>query len=98
MTCLADATVLDLVEGRLPEGQLAQIDEHLDSCTSCRAVVTALARGSGGERVLARGENLGRFVIGDLLGAGAMGRVYSAWEPELDRRVAIKVLRDDRDR
>jgi tetratricopeptide (TPR) repeat protein/predicted Ser/Thr protein kinase len=98
VTCLADATVLDLVEGRLPEAQLAQIDEHLDSCTSCRAVVTALARGDGGERVLARGENLGRFVIGDLLGAGAMGRVYSAWEPELDRRVAIKVLRNDHDR
>ena len=97
MTCLDDETVLGLLEGRLAEPVLATTDEHLDTCDRCRDVVAQLARTRSPARVLARGHTLGRYVIGDLLGTGAMGRVYSAWQPELDRRVAIKVLRDDAD-
>jgi len=35
---------------------------------------------------------IGRFTLLDRVGAGAMGTVYAAYDPELDRRVAIKVL------
>ena len=42
-----------------------------------------------------RGEALDRYVILDRLGAGGMGEVYSAWDPVLDRKVAVKVLRPD---
>ena len=35
---------------------------------------------------------LGRFTILDRVGAGAMGVVYAAYDPQLDRKVAIKVL------
>ena len=94
MSCLDDATVLGLVEGRLAPELIARVDEHIDTCASCRDVVTLVAGTRSAPRVLARGDNIGRYVVGDLLGAGAMGRVYSAWEPELDRRVAIKVLHD----
>src|SRR5688572_30734839 len=38
------------------------------------------------------GGSIGRYVVLGRLGAGAMGVVYAAWDPELDRRVAIKVL------
>ena len=41
---------------------------------------------------LARGENIGRYVVLDLLGKGGMGEVYTAYDPELDRRVALKVI------
>ena len=91
MTCLDDDTVLGLVEGRLAPTLLVELDVHLDTCDTCRAVIAQVSRAN----VVERGRTIGRYVIGDLLGTGAMGRVYAAWEPELDRNVAIKLLRDD---
>ncbi len=92
MTCLDDDIVLGLVEGRLAVH--GDIEAHLDTCESCREVVAQVARVQAPAGVLERGHTVGRYVIGELLGAGAMGRVYSAWEPELDRRVALKLLVD----
>jgi tetratricopeptide (TPR) repeat protein len=53
------------------------------------------ARGREPKRVLEKGTPLGRYVILDRLGSGGMSEVYAAFDPQLDRRVAIKLLRPD---
>lgn len=42
------------------------------------------------------GDCLGRYTIRRLIGAGGMGRVFAAVDPELGRAVAIKLIRADR--
>jgi eukaryotic-like serine/threonine-protein kinase len=36
---------------------------------------------------------IGRYVVLAVVGRGAMGQVYAAYDPKLNRKVAIKVLR-----
>jgi serine/threonine protein kinase len=45
--------------------------------------------------VCLEGQNLGKYRILEPLGRGGMAQVYKAYHPQLDRYVAIKVLRSD---
>jgi tetratricopeptide (TPR) repeat protein len=68
---------------------------HVDSIEAARvrgAVASAMF-GAVGESTPAA--KLGRFSLLERVGSGGMGMVYSAWDPELDRKVAIKVVRSD---
>ncbi|MGH1341494.1 MAG: protein kinase domain-containing protein [Nannocystales bacterium] len=41
---------------------------------------------------LRRGDSVGRYTVLERIGAGGMGVVYAAFDPQLDRRVALKVM------
>ncbi len=91
------------VGGEGTEAERARVAEHIDACDHCRELVTAMVRtlvtpeeDRPSWRLLARGTNLGRYVLLDPVGRGGMGVVYSAFDPELDRKVAIKFLRPGR--
>ncbi len=78
----AEAT---FVEGR---GRAAPVKSSI-----VRASRQSAARGAPPASTLARGASVGRFLILQEIGAGGMGVVYAAYDPELDRKVAIKLLR-----
>ncbi len=46
-----------------------------------------------GDVSLSKGASIGRYIILGLLGRGGMGEVYAAYDPELNRKIAIKLLR-----
>jgi serine/threonine protein kinase/tetratricopeptide (TPR) repeat protein len=45
------------------------------------------------EPLLAKSAVLGRYIVLEPIGRGGMGVVYAAYDPVLDRRVAVKLLR-----
>src|SRR5262249_21774566 len=50
---------------------------------------------TSGHRSLSRGATLGRYVVLDLIGEGGMGVIYAAYDPELNRKLAIKLIRPE---
>jgi serine/threonine-protein kinase len=90
---LDDATIAELVAKTLGVGD-ARIEDHLDRCERCRRLVSDVARVTPAAEGAPRERLLGaRYRVDGLLGRGGMGDVLLAYDQQLDRRVALKVLR-----
>ena len=71
---------------------LLPVDDQ-DRLGAAPTLPTTPLEGTAGEGRVAVGDCLGRYTVKARLGAGGMGEVYVGHDPELDRDVALKVLR-----
>jgi serine/threonine-protein kinase len=84
--------------GRLDASSSENLKAHLATCTTCSDRISS----SLGEAhtvpetvtVPSSRTQVGRYALVRMIGAGAMGAVYEAHDTELDRYVAIKLLRE----
>ncbi|HXX66139.1 MAG TPA: protein kinase [Polyangiaceae bacterium] len=106
-SCLSENALASFVEGRVEGDARQAVEEHLADCSDCRAVLAKVAGVApapsassdtpwiedADDRGLGAGTRVGRYVIETFIGQGAMGTVYGAHDPDLDRKVAVKLLR-----
>ncbi len=71
---------------------------HLATCATCQARLTGLRAtavddGAGAAAAApTRGASIDRYLVLEPLGRGGMGVVVSAYDPALDRKVAVKLI------
>lgn len=67
------------------------------ACPGCGGACAAAADAvAAPEEASVRGQRLGRFVLEERLGTGSFGEVWKAWDPHLNRWVAVKIPRRGR--
>ena len=94
MGCLDADSVLALIDGGLSSERATEIEIHLDGCAGCRRLVSeSAALPEAPTQPPAMPGRLGPYEIRGVVGRGGMGEVYRAYDPRLDRQVAIKVIR-----
>ncbi len=134
--CLTPEAVEGFVGGTLAPAEADRVEQHVDGCADCRALLAAVARaeivptpppvtamgqpalptglevteaapetGPTADDAAARragptghpdpGTRIDRYLIERPLGAGGMGAVSLADDPELKRKVCLKLLRPD---
>ena len=98
--CPSPETLGRLAHASSSGSRFAAMEAHVETCSACQDVLERLAADAsacedrGPERLPPPEQppTIPGFVIERELGRGGMGVVYQAWQPQLARRVAIKVV------
>ena len=108
--CPGHNTIAAFVDGGLAADEENAVEMHIDDCDACRRQVSSLVTSPPSKSFvfdspelpaeelpasLVPGARIGRFVVLRVVARGGMGTVARAYDPELDRRVALKILRPE---
>lgn len=105
--CLDDADLALFAHGVLDPAARQLAESHLRGCEACRKTLAVYVDLEAGDEPpslaspfvaiernpsFALGSSVGRYVLRERVGAGGMGVVYTAYDRELNRLVALKLL------
>lgn len=84
--CPSDDELAAFLDGTASDAVRERLEAHFDGCASCREAVGHVAAAASEPRTI------DRYKLEAQLGAGGMGVVWRAWDPALERPLAIKLM------